>query len=228
MAKQDRAIRTRKNILEAAAKVFEARGYQAATIAEVLSTAGVTKGALYFHFESKEQLAQGILHEQDQRFIIPERSCKMQELADVVLLHAYRLQSDPMVRAGVRLTMDQHAEGLDRSGPFLRWSVVCRELLETAQGQGELMPQVVPSVTADVVVGTFAGVQSMSQTVSGYQDLQSRTTALLRHLLPSIAVPSVLASLDLSEARGEAVYEEIRRQFRQQPATAAASASAVR
>ena len=33
-----------------------------------------------------------------------------------MLLHAYRLQSDPMVRAGVRLTMDQHARGLDRSG----------------------------------------------------------------------------------------------------------------
>ncbi|NEB22702.1 ScbR family autoregulator-binding transcription factor [Streptomyces coelicoflavus] len=220
MVKQDRAVRTRKNILEAAAKIFEERGYQAATIAEVLNAAGVTKGALYFHFESKEQLAQGVLHEQDQRFVIPGRPCKIQELADVVLLHAYRLQTDPMVRAGVRLTMDQHAEGLDRSGPFLRWSVVVRELLDTARSQGELLPQVVPSVTADVVVGTFAGVQSMSQTVSGYQDLQSRSSALLRHLFPSIAVPSVLASLDLSESRGEVVYEEIRSRFEQQPAAA--------
>ncbi|MFC9469749.1 ScbR family autoregulator-binding transcription factor [Streptomyces coelicoflavus] len=220
MVKQDRAVRTRKNILEAAAKIFEERGYQAATIAEVLNAAGVTKGALYFHFESKEQLAQGVLHEQDQRFVIPGRPCKIQELADVVLLHAYRLQTDPMVRAGVRLTMDQQAEGLDRSGPFLRWSVVVRELLDTARSQGELLPQVVPSVTADVVVGTFAGVQSMSQTVSGYQDLQNRSSALLRHLFPSIAVPSVLASLDLSESRGEVVYEEIRSRFEQQPAAA--------
>ncbi|MFD4347381.1 ScbR family autoregulator-binding transcription factor [Streptomyces coelicoflavus] len=220
MVKQDRAVRTRKNILEAAAKIFEERGYQAATIAEVLNAAGVTKGALYFHFESKEQLAQGVLHEQDQRFVIPGRPCKIQELADVVLLHAYRLQTDPMVRAGVRLTMDQHAEGLDRSGPFLRWSVVARELLDTARSQGELLPQVVPSVTADVVVGTFAGVQSMSQTVSGYQDLQNRSSALLRHLFPSIAVPSVLASLDLSESRGEVVYEEIRSRLEQQPAAA--------
>ncbi|MER7779662.1 ScbR family autoregulator-binding transcription factor [Streptomyces sp. NPDC096191] len=220
MVKQDRAIRTRKNILEAAARVFEERGYQAATIAEILGAAGVTKGALYFHFESKEQLAQGVLHEQDQRFVTPDRACKLQELADVVLLHAYRLQSDPMVRAGVRLTMDQHAEGLDRSGPFLRWSQVCRGLLEEARDQSELLPHVVPSVTADVVVGTFAGVQSMSQTVSEYQDLRSRSSALLRHLFPSIAVPSVLASLDLSEQRGEAVYEEIRLQLRRQPAAA--------
>ncbi|OAH10884.1 ScbR family autoregulator-binding transcription factor [Streptomyces jeddahensis] len=220
MVKQDRAIRTRRTILEAAAKVFEERGYQAATIAEILHTAGVTKGALYFHFESKEQLAQGVLHEQDQRFVIPDRACKLQELADVVLLHAYRLQSDPMVRAGVRLSMDQHAEGLDRSGPFLRWSAVCREMLEKAQAQGELLPHVVTSVTADVVVGTFAGVQSMSQAVSEYQDLRRRTSELLRHLFPSIAVPSVLASLDLSEPRGEAVYEEIQRLLQRQPAAA--------
>ncbi|AQS71557.1 ScbR family autoregulator-binding transcription factor [Streptomyces pactum] len=220
MVKQDRAIRTRRNILEAAAKIFEERGYQAATIAEILSTAGVTKGALYFHFESKEQLAQGVLHEQDQRFVIPDRACKVQELADVVLLHAYRLQSDPMVRAGVRLTMDQHAEGLDRSGPFLRWSTVCRQLLEQAQAQGELLPHVIPSVTADIMVSTFAGVQSMSQTTTDYQNLRFQTSALLRHLLPSIAVPSVLASLDLTETRGETVHDEIRHQLQPQPATA--------
>jgi AcrR family transcriptional regulator len=215
VVKQDRAIRTRRTIIEAAAKVFEERGYQAATIAEILGTAGVTKGALYFHFESKEQLAQGVLHEQDPRFGIPDRACKLQELADEVLLHAYRLQSDPMVRAGVRLSMDQHAEGLDRSGPFLRWSHVCRERLEKAQAQGELLPHVVPSETADIVVSTFAGVQSMSQTVSDYKDLRSRSSALLRHLFPSIAVPSVLASLDLSEQRRKSLYVDIRGRIRE-------------
>ncbi|MFC7896658.1 ScbR family autoregulator-binding transcription factor [Streptomyces sp. NPDC057381] len=219
MVKQDRAIRTRRNILEAAAKIFEERGYQAATIAEILSTAGVTKGALYFHFSSKEQLALGVLQEQDQRFVIPERSCKLQELADVVLLHAYRLQSDPMVRAGVRLSMDQHAEGLDRSGPFMRWSEICRTLLEKGQVQGELLPHVVAPVTADIVVGTFAGIQSMSQAVSDYQDLRHRSSELLRHLFPSIAMPSVLASLDLSEIRGEEVFQEIQRGLRE-PAAA--------
>ncbi|MDQ0401525.1 TetR/AcrR family transcriptional regulator [Streptomyces sp. NBC_01723] len=209
MAKQDRAIRTRQTILTAAAKVFEERGYQAATIAEILQTAGVTKGALYFHFTSKEHLAQGVLHEQDQQFLIPARACKLQELADEVLLHAYRLQTDPMVRAGVRLTMDQHAEDLDRTGPFLRWSHICQQRLEKAQTQGELLPHVIPSVTADIIVATFAGVQSMSQTVSDYQDLQTRTTQLLRHILPSITQPPVLASLDLTEQRGHHVHEEI-------------------
>ncbi|MFF3247091.1 ScbR family autoregulator-binding transcription factor [Streptomyces sp. NPDC002870] len=202
MAQQDRAIRTRRTILTAAARVFEQRGYQAATISEILTTAGVTKGALYFHFPSKEDLAEGVIRAQDHQLPIPDRACKVQQLVDTVVLHAYRLQTDPLVRAGVRLSLDQQAQGLDRSGPFLRWSEVGTELLHKAQAQGELMPHVVPADTADVLVGAFAGVQAMSQAVSNYQDLPRRVTALLRHVLPSAVVPSVLAAVDITESRG--------------------------
>ncbi|MFJ5549831.1 ScbR family autoregulator-binding transcription factor [Streptomyces sp. NPDC093225] len=207
MAEQVRAIRTRRAILTAAAKVFEERGYRAATIAEILAAAGVTKGALYFHFQSKEDLAQGVLAEQDQRLLVPERQSKVQEMVDIVMLHAYRLQTDPLVRAGVRLSMDQQP-GLDRSGPFLRWSEVGHALLTQAQAQGELLPHVVPTETSDVVVGAFAGIQSMSQAINDYQDLTRRVAALLRHLMPSFVVPSVLASLDLTESRGSTVFGE--------------------
>lgn len=64
VARQERAVRTRRAILEAAAAVFDERGYEAATIADILARAGVTKGALYFHFSSKQELAQGVLDEQ--------------------------------------------------------------------------------------------------------------------------------------------------------------------
>ncbi|MFE2288761.1 ScbR family autoregulator-binding transcription factor [Streptomyces sp. NPDC059443] len=208
MVVQVRAINTRQAILAAAAGIFEEQGYQAATISEILTAAGVTKGALYFHFKSKEDLAQGVLAEQDQRIMVPHRACGMQEIVDVVMLHAHRLQTDPMVRAGVRLTMDQLAQGLDRSGPFLRWSEVIRDLLERARDQGELLPHVVLSETADIIVGSFAGIQSMSQAVSDYQDLSVRVSALMRHILPGIVMPSVLASLDLAETRGARVYAE--------------------
>ncbi|WP_210594150.1 ScbR family autoregulator-binding transcription factor [Streptomyces sp. GESEQ-35] len=209
MAKQDRAVRTRQTILTAAAKVFEERGYQASTISEILNTAGVTKGALYFHFPSKEHLAQGVLAEQDQRVPIPDRASKIQQVVDTVVLHAYLLQSDPMVRAGVRLSLDQQAQGLDRSGPFTRWTDVGLELLEKAQAQGELLPHVVPTETADVLVGSFAGVQAMSETLSGYQDLPRRVSALLKHVLPSVVMPSVLAAVDITESRGAAVFTEL-------------------
>lgn len=208
MAEQVRAIRTRRAILSAAAKIFEERGYQAATISEILTAAGVTKGALYFHFQSKEDLAQGVLAEQDQRIVVPDRLSKVQEIVDVTLLHAYRLQTDPMVRAGVRLSMDQMAHDLDRSGPFVRWAEVLVGLLETARSQGELLPHVDPIETADVIVGAFAGVQSMSQAICDYRDLPGRVSALMRHLLPSFVLPSVLTSLHLGGGRGAEVYAE--------------------
>ena len=63
MARQERAIRTRQVILEAAGAVFDEHGYAATTISMVLERAAVTKGALYFHFPSKESLAQAVLDE---------------------------------------------------------------------------------------------------------------------------------------------------------------------
>ncbi|MFF5448512.1 ScbR family autoregulator-binding transcription factor [Streptomyces sp. NPDC012888] len=208
MAEQLRALRTRRAILEAAARIFEEHGYQAATISQILNAAGVTKGALYFHFQSKEDLAQGVLAEQDHQISVPDRASKVQEVVDEVMLHAHRLQTDPMVRAGVRLTMDQLADGLDRSGPFRRWAEVGTELLRQAQAQGELLPHVTPAETAEVIVAAFAGVQSMSQAVCDYGDLTYRVSSLMRHLLPSVAVPSVLTTLDLSQSRGATVYAE--------------------
>lgn len=209
MAMQDRAIRTRRKILSAAAEVFESRGYRSATISEVLRTAGVTKGALYFHFQSKEDLAQGVLNAQDQVISLPERASKVQELVDMVMLHAHRLQTDSMVRAGVRLTMDQTSGGLDRRGPFLKWGGLACQLLEDARKQGELLPHVEPQETADVLTGAFAGVQSMSHALSDYDDLMQRSCALLRHILPSVVMPSLITALDLSETRGSRVFAEV-------------------
>lgn len=222
--KQDRAIRTRHTILMAAAAVFEERGYQAATISEILSTANVTKGALYFHFTSKEQLAQGVLAAQDQSLAVPDRPCKIQELIDTTMLRAYRLQTDPLVRAAARLILDQRADGLDRTGPFQHWTSVTNELLDKAQKQGELLPHVNPAETARVLVGAFAGVQAMSQATTNYQDLPAGVSALLRHTLPTVVHSSVLASLDLTPnaatpftPRPRQPQHRTRQRLRQQP-----------
>ncbi|MET9361584.1 ScbR family autoregulator-binding transcription factor [Streptomyces sp. NPDC006632] len=220
MAKQDRAIRTRRSILEAAAKVFEERGYQAATISEILNEAGVTKGALYFHFQSKEHLALGLLDEQDEGLTVPFRPCKIQEVVDVIVLFTHRLQTSQMVRASVHLTLDQQASGLDRTGPFLAWGEMMRGLLHEAQQQGELLPHVVTDETADVLVGSYAGIQAMSHALSSYQDLGQRVTTLLRHILPSVVISSVLTSVDMSAERGAHVYAEAKRNLAQAQAEA--------
>src|SRR4051794_40865740 len=47
---------TRARLLDGAARVFARRGYHAATLEEVASEVGLTKGAVYSNFASKEEL----------------------------------------------------------------------------------------------------------------------------------------------------------------------------
>lgn len=55
--KQERAVQTRGRILDAAAEAFAADGYGDVTLLEIAERAGMTKGAVYFHFKNKESLA---------------------------------------------------------------------------------------------------------------------------------------------------------------------------
>src|SRR6266540_1804078 len=52
----------RDQLLEAAQRLLLERGYEAAALDEVCATAQVTKGGLFYHFESKEQLAAAAQH----------------------------------------------------------------------------------------------------------------------------------------------------------------------
>ena len=50
------AAETRKRIVEVAAQAFKSNGIRATGVAEIMAAAGLTHGAFYRHFESKEQL----------------------------------------------------------------------------------------------------------------------------------------------------------------------------
>ncbi|MFE9775093.1 TetR family transcriptional regulator [Streptomyces sp. NPDC005931] len=57
MAKQARALRTHDRVLDAAAYEFARFGYADTNLQRVADRIGLTKGALYGHFSSKEELA---------------------------------------------------------------------------------------------------------------------------------------------------------------------------
>ncbi|MFF4603357.1 ScbR family autoregulator-binding transcription factor [Streptomyces sp. NPDC001339] len=211
MAQQDRAIRTRRLILEAAASVFDDRGYDRATIAEVLERAGVTKGALYFHFASKEQLALAVLGEHVLDIAVEPQQVKLQEFIDVGQVLAYRLRNDPIQRGAARLAVEQGSNHLDRKQSMLSWAAFIEGLLIEARGRGEILESIDVRDTAELFVGAFAGVQMMSHTLSNREDLGRRLAVFYEHTLPSIAVPAILAKLKLDPGRGkwlDAVLQE--------------------
>jgi len=60
---------SRERLLEAAAKVFAERGYQAASVDEIAAAAGLSKGAVYWNFSSKDELFHALLEERIDRQI---------------------------------------------------------------------------------------------------------------------------------------------------------------
>ena len=57
----------REDLLEAAAQVFAEKGFQAASVDEIAGRAGLSKGALYWHFGSKDDLFFALLEERVDR-----------------------------------------------------------------------------------------------------------------------------------------------------------------
>src|SRR4029077_19807901 len=55
--------RTRERLLQAASREIYRSGFQSASLDTILAVAGVTKGALYYHFDSKEALGYAVVDE---------------------------------------------------------------------------------------------------------------------------------------------------------------------
>ncbi len=66
MARKNReeAARTRQEIIKAGAKVFCRDGITGATLQAIAEEAGVTRGAIYWHFTGKQGLLQALLNKQ--------------------------------------------------------------------------------------------------------------------------------------------------------------------
>ncbi|MEE1831529.1 ScbR family autoregulator-binding transcription factor [Streptomyces sp. SP17KL33] len=210
MTQQERAIRTRELILKAAGAVFAERGYDGATISDVYSRAGLTKGAFYFHFSSKEELAEAILEVQVSAGTYPivPRPLKLQELVDAGFVFGHRLMHDQMLQGSVSLSLERGTHQLDRRRPFLAWADHNLAGLTEASEQGELYPWVDLRAVAELLVGAFSGIQMLSHVLTDREDLTQRLSVLLEQLLPNIALPGVMARLDLAADRGVRVLAE--------------------
>nr|WP_202446752.1 ScbR family autoregulator-binding transcription factor [Streptomyces sp. SID5468] len=197
--RQERAVRTREKIVLAAASVFEERGFARASISEILARAGVTKGALYFHFPSKEALAQGVMAAQGDALELPGGTAGLQNLIDLTLYLAGALQRDPLFRAGVRLAVEQAAFGMRDTTPYQLWIEAFGVQLVAAKERGEMWPHVEPERIARLLVGAYSGIQLLSKFYTDRADLPERVAEMWRCLLPGIAVPGMVAHLRIDE-----------------------------
>src|SRR5712691_3898321 len=69
LTRQQRRDLTRQQLRDAAAVVFSARGYHAASLDEIADAAGFTKGAVYSNFASKEDLFLALIRERQTQML---------------------------------------------------------------------------------------------------------------------------------------------------------------
>lgn len=196
MTMQARALETRRVIVRAAALAFVEHGFAGASLSEIAAQAGVTKGALYFHFPSKTALASAMILAQQEAnaelesYVREYRGDHLDLLEDLTHSLARRLVDNPTLRAAMRLAVEQ-GQGEDTviSGTYEAWERLVDGVATEARAAGELAQDVEPAVLARFLVAAFTGLQTVSLVSSGLEDLQGRVDDMWRLLRPTLAAP---------------------------------------
>lgn len=136
-----RTERTRSAIIAAASEIFETRGFTATTLARIAEAAEVTKGALYYHFTSKQQIADEVRHlaegtltsMMDGARTAGREGSPVQALIDLTHDLILQLDRDPVLRAGFWLSEERFvtlgAAADSRDDLATQWSDLTADLL---------------------------------------------------------------------------------------------------
>ncbi|MEU7198571.1 ScbR family autoregulator-binding transcription factor [Streptomyces xinghaiensis] len=190
MVKQERAARTRRALIRAAAEVFAEEGYTPASLASICKRAGVSSGALHFHFESKKMLA-GAVEEQAARIVgrvIREAEERpdgdaLQVLVDATHGLVRRIAEDAVVHAAFELCGDP-ARGSDWA-PWRQWQSWVEEALRRIERDGLLARGVSAADAATAVVAVTAGFEVLSGENERWLS-EERVTGFWNLLLPRL------------------------------------------
>ncbi|MFD5877014.1 ScbR family autoregulator-binding transcription factor [Streptomyces sp. NPDC060322] len=191
-------MRTREALIKSAAEIFGREGFSAAPLTVISSTAGVSNGALHFHFPNKAALARAVQDSAALRLagiterVTTERTPHLQALVDATYALVLALADDVILRAGFALS----GEGPLNSQACLRrnWQRWVGETLERARAEGELREGVASQDGMATVVALTLGLEMLS-----LRDPSWRSPQVLGRfwqlLLPGLAATAVRGRL---------------------------------
>ncbi len=207
MPPQERTARTRHLIIQAAAASFDHRGFAMTGLNEIAQLAGVSKGALYFHFGSKEHLAEAITAESREhlrQIILAAREPEipaLQYLVDLCGGLAERLDRDVVFRAGLRLTDEP---GLDKErcpSPYPAWTRLIGRRLARAAAEQDLRPHIVLEEATTLLASATAGIEMLSRRDREWLSPQV-TSELWKAVLPALMPADRLGTVRITR-KGE-------------------------
>jgi AcrR family transcriptional regulator len=183
MARQERATRTREAVLAAAGEVFAERGFAGTNLSDVYGSVGVTKGGLYGHFSSKEELAAAVVALEEERAsqisaeVLARTGTPLETLIELSYRWAREIRVNPVVRGGVWLIVERGRYEQSGIGPYQIWEALAETLLRQAQAQRILRADLDCARFAQSVIASFTGLQLVSQIFSNHEDLSCRLDA---------------------------------------------------
>lgn len=194
---QARAVATRQRILDAAATLFAESGYGETGLAEVLQRSKVSKGAFYYHFQSKEALAAAIIDEFELR--CGEVVAKHFDLASPRLEGIIRstfdvqclMRSDTTFRIGQELSQALSQISTAGARMYTEWTARFADMVRAVAASGELRPDVDSVDAAEAIWVGALGSHLVSAAVGddAYARLARSWRVLLRSLLPEESLP---------------------------------------
>ncbi|MBB1242003.1 TetR family transcriptional regulator [Streptomyces durbertensis] len=186
-------METRRRLVVAAAEMFDRKGYASATLSDIARVAQVTKGALYFHFASKGDLAEAVqaagselLRDAVRRHRGHDNS-PLQTLIDVTHWLATALRQEPTVRANFRLSRERDGRRPVFTDFHQRWLSLTSSLLEQARRAGELRVEAGHLGPHTLVASAVCGIEALADTDMPEVELTERVSALWGLLLPGLA-----------------------------------------
>lgn len=189
---QQRAKATRAAVIVGAASVFEELGYGNASLGDVTERASVTKGALYFHFKSKQDLALAVIAEQHAIVRIAGEKIAgaglpaLETMITLCRTFGQQLLDEPVVRAGIRLTFEASAFDADVTGPYRDWIATMEHLTRQAQLDGDVRPDLDAADFAHYLVASFTGVQMVSNVLTERRDVLKRIDDMWAFMMPTL------------------------------------------
>lgn len=196
---------SRDVIIDAAARVFSRVGYERARMADVVDASGMSKGSVYFHFDSKTALAIAVLTARHEKWIAavtemlgeaPDAQARLRALLPAMLT-LHRTDPDSWVIARLSQSLAQVDETRETVSALMsRWIDLVASVIQDAHPGLEDLG-INPGALATVVVGSFDGTKAIVEIVGSERtgDLEMGGALLERMLLAVI-----------SPAQGERVH----------------------
>lgn len=142
----ERSTQTKNNILNAATVSFAEYGYDGTGVAEICLQAGVSKGAFYYHFESKESVFLNLIDGwlQNLETILNEESKQAVSVPEALLAMSAKIQSlinnNPIIM-NLFLELWTHAARNPRvrratTAPYERYRLIFKNIIQRGIDEG--------------------------------------------------------------------------------------------